>query len=369
MQAILNQLVYFGFLQAIFLLGIYLFSSKNRKSMNGYLVVLIAVLLIGLSGRVINAMELFAPNRRFITVSEFANLLFGSTVYLFTKSSLLNKRFSYKELIHYVPALVYSSMILAMFILPSNEEIRERYKDGGLFEHVIAFIGFALIFNIGYWIASCRIFFRFRNELGNELSYVVKTKFFRNFLIAIGVCLALWVTFYFISMFGFEMIERDARNYIWVSIALITLFIAYYTIKEPELFRVQEKVQTRKYVQSKLTSKDLEKLKVKLDLLMEEKKPYLNRNLMKSDLAEMLGVNNPEVARLLNESIGMNFFEYVNYHRIREFVELAKTDRAKNLTFFGLAQEAGFNSKTTFNKSFKKLMGASPKEYFASELN
>ena len=90
---------------------------------------------------------------------------------------------------------------------------------------------------------------------------------------------------------------------------------------------------------------------------------------MKADLAEMLGVNNPEVARLLNESIGMNFFEYVNYHRIREFVELAKTERAKNLTFFGIAQEAGFNSKTTFNKSFKKLMGTSPREYFARELN
>ena len=59
----------------------------------------------------------------------------------------------------------------------------------------------------------------------------------------------------------------------------------------------------------------------------------------------------------------MNFFEYVNYYRIKEFVELAKTDKAKTLTFFGLAQEAGFNSKTTFNKSFKKLMGSSPKEY------
>jgi AraC-like DNA-binding protein len=90
---------------------------------------------------------------------------------------------------------------------------------------------------------------------------------------------------------------------------------------------------------------------------------------MKSDLADLLGVNNPEIARLLNESIGMNFFEYVNYYRIREFLELAKTEKAKTLTFFGLAQEAGFNSKTTFNKSFKKIMGSSPREYFTHQLN
>lgn len=369
MQVLLNQLVYFGFLQAVFLLGIYLFSKKYRKNINGYLAFLIAVLIVGLSGRVINAMEIFEPNRRFITVSEFSNLLFGSTVYLFTRSSLLNKRFSKRDLLHYVPALIYSTLILLIFILPSNVQIRERYKDGGLSEHVLLFIGFALIFNVAYWAASVRIFIRVNRELGNELSYVVKTKFFRNFLAAVGVCLLLWVTFYFISMFGFEMIERDARNYIWTSIALIILFITYYTMKEPELFQVKELIGSKKYTQSRLSTDELDALKSRLDQLMEEKKPYLNRNLMKADLAEMLGVNNPEVARLLNESIGMNFFEYVNYHRIREFVELAKTDRAKKLTFFGLAQEAGFNSKTTFNKSFKKLMGTSPSEYFAQKLN
>lgn len=369
MEVLLNQLVYFGFLQAIFLLGIYLFSQKNRKNVNGYLAFLIAVLIIGLSGRVLNAIEIFEPNRRFITVSEFANLLFGATVYLFTRSSLLNKRFSKKDLIHYVPALIYSTLIFLMFIFPSNEQIRERYKDGGLFEHVLTFIGFALIFNIAYWIASVRIFVQVSRELGDELSYAVKTRFFKNFLGAIGLCLLLWVSFYFISMFGFEMIERDARNYIWMSIALIILFIAYYTMKEPELFQVKQLIENRKYTQSRLSTADLDALKSRLDQLMEEKKPYLNRNLMKADLAEMLGVNNPEVARLLNESIGMNFFEYVNYHRIKEFVELAKTEKAKQLTFFGLAQEAGFNSKTTFNKSFKKLMGTSPSEYFARELS
>ncbi|WP_432264962.1 AraC family transcriptional regulator [Croceitalea rosinachiae] len=31
---------------------------------------------------------------------------------------------------------------------------------------------------------------------------------------------------------------------------------------------------------------------------------------------------------------------------------------------FVLEQEAGFNSKTTFNKSFKNLMGTSPSRYF-----
>ena len=82
----------------------------------------------------------------------------------------------------------------------------------------------------------------------------------------------------------------------------------------------------------------------------------------------MLGISNPELARLLNERIGMNFFNFVNYYRIKEFIELAKTDKAKGFTFFGLAQEAGFNSKTTFNKAFRSLMGTSPSAYFGKEV-
>lgn len=121
----------------------------------------------------------------------------------------------------------------------------------------------------------------------------------------------------------------------------------------------------QKYAQSKLSNTDLNRLKETLDNLMVEKKPYLNNKLLKAELAEMVGVSNPELARLLNERIGMNFFEYVNYYRIMEFIKLAQSEEGKSMTFFGLAQEVGFNSKTTFNKSFKKLMGVTPKQYLA----
>ncbi|MBV6644193.1 MAG: AraC family transcriptional regulator [Cyclobacteriaceae bacterium] len=369
MQSILNQLIYFGFLQGLFLLGIYVSSSKKREQIGGYLALLIIVLMIGLSGRILNATAIFGTSRKFIAVSEFSNLLFGSTTYLFTRASLFGRKFHPRDLLHYLPAAIYSAFILVLFIIPSNEEIKARYAQGGLTEHIIAFIGFALVFNIGYWMASYSLFRDFKHKLGGELSYVVKTRFFHIFLIAIGICLMTWVVFYFISIFGSEYIEVGARNYIWTSIGLILLFISFYTMKEPELFRVTESINQKKYIKSRLSEKELDALKEKLDRLMTEKKPYLNRRLMKADLAELLGVNNPEIARLLNESIGMNFFEYVNYYRIKEFVKLAESGKAKHFTFYGLAQEAGFNSKTTFNKSFKKLMGSSPREYFRRELD
>lgn len=364
MRTILNQLVYFAFFQSIFLLCIYLFSAKKRKNINGYVAFLVFVLLIGLSGRILYISEIFGKDHRLIAFSEFANMLFGSTIFLFTKSALWNKRFSYQDLVHYIPGLFYGLFVIFYFMLPHSEAIAVRIESGELTRTVTLFIGVALLFNITYWALSLQQFLKFRKNLNDELSYTIKTQFFFNFLIAIGLCLLSWVIVYFISVFGFEMIERQARESIWLSIAFIILFITYYGMIAPDLFRTKSMETVRKYTRSRLTLADLDRLKARLEMLMEEKKPYLNSKLLKAELAEMLGVSNPELARLLNENIGMNFFEYVNYYRVKEFVILARTDKAKNLTFYGIAQEAGFNSKTTFNKSFKKLMGTSPSNYF-----
>jgi len=364
METLFNQFVFFSFFQGFLLLSLYLFSPKNRRNINGYLAFLIAVLMIGLSGRILNITEVFGTSSKFISVSEFSNLLFGSTVFLFTRSSLLNRKFTPKDLIHYVPALIYSTLITIMFIIPPRAEIKARYADGGLFEHIATFIGFSLLFNIGYWIASFITFQKFKKGMTDELSHVVKTKFFRNFLLAIGLCLFMWVVLYISSFITYEFLERDLRGYVWTSISMIILFISFYTLREPELFRINQTIESKKYTASRLNEVDLDELKAELEQLMLTKKPYLNRNLMKADLSKMLGINQREMSRLLNESIGMNFFEYVNYYRIMEFVSLAKTEKSKQLTFYGIAQEAGFNSKTTFNKSFKTLMGMSPSVYF-----
>lgn len=369
MQTFVNQLVYFCFFQSLFLLGVYLFSAKNRKNINGYIAFLIFVLFIGLSGRVLYVSQIFGDNFRLITISEFAILLFGATVFLFTKSSLTDKHFTRKDLRHYIPAAVYILFVVFYFIIPSDEMIIARIKRGELYTVVTILVGIGLSVNLSYWLLSLIQFLRFKNNLKNELSYTLKTQFFLNFLIAIGVCLLVWVGVYFTSLFGPETIEREARQFIWLGIAFIILFIAYYGMVAPNLFRIQALSPTQKYSQSKLSSADMDALKQQLETIMTAKKPYLNSTLMKAELATMLGISNPELARLLNERIGMNFFDFVNYYRIKEFIALAETDKAKEFTFFGLAQEAGFNSKTTFNKSFRSLIGVSPSEYFLKARN
>lgn len=366
MQTLLDQLVYFGFFQSILLLIIYMFSPTKRRYISGYMSFLIAVLSVGLLGKVLHNMGAWGSNFRLIALSEFSVLLFGPTVFLFIRSVLKRIPYSPKDLVHYIPGLSYSAFILFYFILPDSEVLSERAVTGELTRVIYVCHAVGLIVNITYWGLATQMLRGFLKEIRNEVSYEPNSRFLVSFLVITGICLLIWSALFVTSLFGYEMIERNARPYIWIILTLVILFITYFCMVSPNVLKMLP-TEIRKYSLSKLSEEDMEVLKERLEKLMLEKKPYLNQKLLKKELAQLLGVNNPELARLLNERIGMNFFEYINYYRIKEFISLTETERAKHLTFFGLAQEAGFNSKTTFNKAFKSLMGSSPSEYFKNE--
>lgn len=104
----------------------------------------------------------------------------------------------------------------------------------------------------------------------------------------------------------------------------------------------------------------------KLNALMRSSKPYKKADLSVSDLAEMLGTKPHVLSKVINDGYHKNFRDYVNSYRIEEFITLAGTKEFRHYTFLALAQEVGFNSKSTFNLAFKKFTHQSPREYFKS---
>ena len=366
MIEILNQLIYFAFFQGLFLVIAFGVSHKKREQINVYLLILILVLMTGL----IVKLGHFALGweRQIKGIAEFSVLLFGPTLYLFVLSTLSEKQFQTTDLLHYIPAVVHSFIVTFYYILPPNEVILERIETGELYRVVHILVGVTLTINCTYFVMSVLKFKNLKEALQNEASYILNVNFVQNFLIAIGICLLTWVVVYFISFGNNGEIEIVSREFIWIAIALIVLFIAYYQMVAPSVFKFKKFPQEMKYAQSKFSSEDLNILKEELEQIMAQKKPYLNSRLLKSELAELMNINAPELSRLLNERIGMSFFEYVNYHRIHEFIRLAQSPMIQQKTLLGIAQEAGFQSKSTFNKSFKQIMGCPPSEYLQNLL-
>jgi AraC-like DNA-binding protein len=101
----------------------------------------------------------------------------------------------------------------------------------------------------------------------------------------------------------------------------------------------------------------------RLRKIMETEKPYLDSNLKYSDLAAKLGISVRHLSRVLNEELGISFNEFVNAYRIKEVqAQLLNKENGEH-TLLAIALDAGFNSKTSFNRIFKDHTGMTPTEF------
>ncbi|MBK9488456.1 MAG: AraC family transcriptional regulator [Haliscomenobacter sp.] len=61
---------------------------------------------------------------------------------------------------------------------------------------------------------------------------------------------------------------------------------------------------------------------------------------------------------------GEEFLQLHQYLRVEAFINLAAQPDKQHYSLLALAFECGFNSKSTFNKYFKAVIGETPSAYF-----
>jgi len=102
----------------------------------------------------------------------------------------------------------------------------------------------------------------------------------------------------------------------------------------------------------------------KLEQIMLEEELFKKPNLKLPDVAKKLSIPTHRLSQLLNDNFGKNFPQFVNEYRIKAAKELIQNNDIYSLEAIGY--ECGFNSKSTFYATFKKLAGTTPAKYKSS---
>lgn len=100
----------------------------------------------------------------------------------------------------------------------------------------------------------------------------------------------------------------------------------------------------------------------KLLVLMAEQQPWLEPELTLTELAKRLRITPGLLSKVINTGCGQNFNDFVNAYRVREAQRLLADPRFAHYSLVGVALESGFNSRSTFNRVFKKVVGQAPSE-------
>ena len=310
------------------------------------------------------------------------SLLMGPLHYLYAKSLIHSwTKINKSDWLHFLPFIFYELSIIPEFFKPAQQltaEIQKMYVEGLSLKYTI-FNWLILIQILTYMILTVFIIRHYSCKIKDIFSTIEKIRldWLRN-ISYLGIIVVL----IFLIENIFLLAGINLSKFFNLTSLLFAIFIyvmGYMGLLKSEIFaepaiaksirelpnlqyqKIDE--QQPRYEKSGLSPDRAKQHLDDLLLLMEQQKPYINSELTLTQLAEMLSISPHNLSEILNTRLNQNFFDFVNQYRIEE-VKKALTDPGKqHLTVLAIGFDAGFNSKTSFNTTFKKYTQMTPSEY------
>jgi len=118
-----------------------------------------------------------------------------------------------------------------------------------------------------------------------------------------------------------------------------------------------------RYPGSRLKIADYNRITRILISHMDHEKPYLNPSMSLKDLSRQIQIPARNISQSIHVCLKSSFYEFINRYRVEEVKRRIREESSQHLSFLGIAYESGFNSKSVFNKAFKKYTGMTPKQF------
>lgn len=361
-----------GAIQGLVFGFILLRSKKHNKAANFFL----AVLLFLLSYRlIIQVMRLFGVGYYDGWYYFMLDLswVHGALLYFYARTQITNNfKLNRNDWIHFVPLLI--QICFSLFVRLQNiywDGTRESLTWLGYWGYVL-WMNNATIYIVA---SSLIIFYAHYSEkmlkASNDLEQIgpvrIKwvTKILRAFKIYFAIVLVILLTdliiYNIVTGNSYFYFERFYFYPFFIGLAVLTYWLGL------EGFSRRNRQDPVKKKQLSNSEKNrLIEIAMLLEGSMAEKKLYRKQDISISLLAKELDVKSYLISKCLNEIIKKKFNDYINEFRVKEVQRLLKDSKNAKYTLLSLAMEAGFNSKSSFNRAVKKQLGITPNELKSS---
>ena len=284
-------------------------------------------------------------------------------------------RLKWKHLVHLLPILLVNLVFIPRLYLASNSDMKLLSGD---LEHMpeIYLIQILIEFQYVFYIVSAFLILKKYREIYLENYTNPSTSTYKYlfqmttvFLIAHGL----------VALKNLLRYSDYRQMFLWLNVVVgsvalfITCWLVMKALNHPELFRgINSKLQLTKdilpEVEEKSASKDVQDDAISsqistLKQYMAEKEPFLDPSLTIQELANQIDIPVRDLSVLINHHMDQHFFDFVNEYRIQKAMGILKDQSRSQLTVLEILYEVGFNSKSSFNTSFKKHTNLTPTAY------
>lgn len=366
-----------GLVQGVFLcFTLVSLPGKNKSGLRFIaLIVIASALMIGEELFEVSRWNALAPH--VVGSTMLLPLLMGPWVFFFSRSIAKEQQgLSRIDYLHFLPFVYFAIDLSGFYLLPADQKIEA--VSAGLFlsdPGIVALTVFKAIHLFLYLFLSVKAVNTFKKSSKEHHNTQRQLAVWAaRILYAMIVCMAIMYGFLVLNVLGYPpYLESDQFGSLILTLLIYVL--AFTAIKYPvvlsgaDRFREIQKTLTVSLsgeVPYQFSSLDEERKKIYLSRLltfMDEEKPYTNPNIRLDDIADALSVPAHHLSQVINEMLSVNFNEFINAYRVEAVKEKLVSPAHAHFSILALAFEAGFNSKTSFNRIFKQFTGLTPSLY------
>lgn len=263
-----------------------------------------------------------------------------------TRSSFVLKRW---HIVLFLPAL--TEIAVELFTDYSNARLGTNYqlmqnKFWYAYTELLPTIAMVLVLLI-FWSDIAKLVKRVK-KLTIRSAHVTKVLVLNSILTLITV---LWILDAFTLLPIF--------NILVFLLCLLVFVIGYLAFYDPDF------LQPPAFLDRSASREEDEDDLARIKTLFEQDKIFMQPKLSIKETAKQLRITPRRLSELINAYHQEDFRKFVNRYRIQEVVQKVEEGQLENKTLLALALEAGFNSKSSFNQSFKDTTGHSPSQFFS----
>lgn len=297
----------------------------------------------------------------------------GPLIYFYIKSFVdYNFRIGKKQLLHFIPTLIYGILCIAIYLYDSSKEGFDDTQNG-VFMQSTTYYNIVVLYTISsaahllvYLVFSIHDYYKYRKALFQQYSNTYKSEllWLRNFLFVYSFLFTYDVVQTMTDGLFFDLHWTQEWWYHFFSV-LIVIYVGIkgYFTKMDSLKKVDLSFFNNKTVEKIIAPFNKNEELQKVQDIVTSQKLYLDPNLSLTQLAKAVRMSPTQVSDLINRGLGQNFNDYINRYRTDKIKNLLSDENNNHLSILAIALDNGFNSKATFNRVFKKNTGKSPSEF------
>lgn len=366
----MNYLLFIGIVQALFF-SLLIITNKRKNYSDFFVLFWFLLVAIHLTYYHFVFQNGAPKNQYFLIAGFFLPLIYGPVNFFYINSLLKpSKTKKLHIVLHLIPYLFLTSLFIIIklqyqeSILIANGQISISREFLPYLKKIGYLLAFQGVLYVGY---NYYLIVKYQKKLVERVSNIRSINLQWIKIYIIGSVIVFFIIF---SIHSFADDLLKATGFYASQVTMIVLIVqvtyfGFYAVKQTSLFSEKKDYDqfTTKYQKSGLSRKEASRIATLLEQFMKEQKPFLNPDLTIRSLSSDLKISQNHLSQTINEIFHQNFYTYTNSYRVAYVKELINNKEYDKMSLLGIAFEAGFNSKSSFNAVFKKLTRLTPNEY------